>query len=102
MKMKCNLIIKENHCELEFDFEKHTYQDACCLYRIGSDGQNELINQTTNNQLFNDFRELIFADYDYTNGIVSARSKKRDEYIKKVNEYIEKGGDASIEVKRIY
>lgn len=101
MKMKCNLIIRENHCELEFDFEKHTYQDACCLYQIGTDGQDELLRQTADNQLFNDFRELIFADYDYENGIESARSKKRNEYLKKITEYIENGGDESIEVKRI-
>ena len=100
MEMKCDLIIKDTGCRLEFDFKNHIYQDACCLYKVDSDKQNGLLKQT-DSQLFNDFRELIFADFDFENNVESVRAKKRSEYLRIVQEYIKDGGDDKIEVKTI-
>lgn len=99
MVMKCLLIIKSTGCKLEFDFKNHTYQDACCLHEINDKGNETM--ELKDNQLFNAFRELIFADYAFENGFDSIRVRKINEYLRKVFEYIENGGDDKIEVKRI-
>ena len=99
MKMKCLLKPRSVDCTLEFDYIKHTYQDACCLYSI-SDNDYDVTSALCESSLFQDFREFMFSDYDHENGIHSDREKKHNEYLNRILNYIERNDDTQFEVKR--
>lgn len=100
MEGKYKLKLMKQMCELIFDFDNDTYQDACCLYRVEKD-RFELVDSIKNNSIFQDFRSLIHINYARKKSLNDVDTGAYSELVEKVMEYIKADNDPEIKIEII-